>query len=224
MSAARSAGPPTVSAGPALAEARGLGILVHGRGADARSMLELARALDVAGLAWRAPQAPGGSWYPASFLAPRAANEPGRSRGLARLETLIEEGAAALGAERVALIGFSQGACLAAECMARAERPPGLLLAFTGGLIGAEDEVLTVSEAEARVVARGAPPLRGARALLSAGDPDPHVPWPRVEATRRVLEALGAEVLAQRQPGLGHTISEQGLEEGRRLLRELVAS
>jgi phospholipase/carboxylesterase len=56
-------------------------VLVHGRGHDPSSMEALAERLGVDGLRCIAPAAPGGSWYPQRFVAPRAANEPHLGRG-----------------------------------------------------------------------------------------------------------------------------------------------
>ncbi|NIQ25901.1 MAG: phospholipase, partial [Gammaproteobacteria bacterium] len=65
-------------------------------------------------------------WYPFSFLAPIEDNEPGLSSGLAVLGELLEHlAAASLPPERTMLLGFSQGACLALEYVARNARRLG---------------------------------------------------------------------------------------------------
>ncbi|MCL4839979.1 MAG: hypothetical protein KJ058_18665 [Thermoanaerobaculia bacterium] len=130
-------GQPVLVAGSPLARARGALVLAHGRGASALDILDLGAALAPPGWALVAPQAAGGSWYPQRFLAPLAANEPGLSSALAVLaEILAVLGEGGLLPERVALVGFSQGACLALERAAREPRRYAALLAFSGALIG----------------------------------------------------------------------------------------
>ena len=201
-------GGPVAACGAAPEEARAAVVLVHGRGATADGMLDLARVLDRPEIAWLAPQAAGGAWYPQSFLAPLEANEPGLSSGIARLHGMVE-GLSARGVppERTVLLGFSQGACLALETAARHPRRYGGVVALTGGLIGPPG---TPREHTGS--------LAGTPAFLGAGDPDPHVPWWRVEESAAALGDLGAQVTFRRYPGLGHTISDDELEEARRIV------
>ncbi len=123
-----------LTAGRELAEARLAAILVHGRGGSAEGMLELASAFAVDDAAWIAPQADGGQWYPHSFLAPIESNEPWLSASLDLVGRLVGRcGAAGLPPERIALAGFSQGACLASEFAARNARRYGGLVILSGG-------------------------------------------------------------------------------------------
>lgn len=190
-------------------------ILVHGRGATAESILELARHLGHPDLAWLAPQAADHTWYPYPFLAPVERNQPHLDSALGRLEALTGELVArGVAAERTVLAGFSQGACLVSEFAARHPRRWGAVAAFTGGFIGSPEED------------RPAPPagsLDGTPVLLGAGDPDPHVPWWRVEETAGLLEGLGAAVTLRRYPGLGHTVNDEELTWLRERLDGLVA-
>ncbi len=102
-----------VHRGLPLERARAALVLLHGRGASAESILGLAGQLDAGGFALLAPEAKGGSWYPAPFLAPLADNEPALSRSLDLLAEVVASAVAAgLPHERIALLGFSQGACL----------------------------------------------------------------------------------------------------------------
>lgn len=197
------------------AAAAGAVLLVHGRGATAESILTLADELARPDLAWVAPQAAGGTWYPLSFLAPREENEPGLSSGLALLESLTEELlAAGVPSHRLAVVGFSQGACLALEHVVRHPRRYGLVAGLTGGLIGPPGT---------RWEGAGAA-LAGTPVFLAAGDPDPHVPWERVEETARVLGGLGADVTLRRDPGRPHTVSRQELDAVRSLLDAMTAA
>ena len=91
-------------------------IMVHGRGGSGKDMLGLARLTAAPGMAVLAPHAAGNTWYPFRFLEPPARNEPGLSSALAVIGGLLAEAAAqGIPGERVALAGFSQGACLVLE-------------------------------------------------------------------------------------------------------------
>jgi predicted esterase len=195
-------------AGEPAAEAAAALVLVHGRGGSADDILTLAGELDVLGVAYLAPQAAGGTWYPQSFLAPIEANEPGLSSGLRRLEAVVEElETAGLPARRIVLLGFSQGACLTLEFTARHPRRYGAVVGFTGGLIGPRG---TPREYQGSV--------DGTPVFLGSSDPDPHVPWWRVEETADVLRRMGAEVDARAYSGMAHTINVEELDAARALL------
>lgn len=189
---------PVLRVGRPLAEARAALILVHGRGATAESILSLADYLPHPDMAYLAPQAAGNTWYPTTFLAPMAQNEPWLSSALRRLEEVVTEvTAAGIPAERIVLAGFSQGACLASEFVARHAQRYGGLLAFSGGLIGPPGTPRDY---------RGA--LAGTPVFIGCSDVDPHIPLARVEETAEVLAGLGAVVDKRIYPRLGHTIND----------------
>lgn len=206
-------GEPTRTAGVPLAAARAALVALHGRGAGAADILGLALAeLAVDGVALLAPEARDASWYPQSFLAPFEANEPWLGSALARVDEVVASCAAAgIGSERVVLFGFSQGACLACEYVARRPRRYGALVAATGGRIGPPGTDFAV-----------AGDLAGTPVLLAAGDPDPHVPWRRVEETEASLRASGAEVETVRAAGFPHGVHPRAIEFARRTIRELL--
>jgi predicted esterase len=188
-------------------------ILIHGRGASASDILGLAEPLGHTGLAYLAPSAAGGAWYPRSFLAPIPENEPWLSSALGVVGGLVERAArAGIPSARVIVAGFSQGACLATEFVARNAARYGGLLGFTGGLIGPPGTQFHYPG-----------DLDGTPVFLGAGDPDPHVPWARVEESAAVLSGLGADVTARRYPGLPHTIAEDEIEEARKIVSALGA-
>ncbi|UCG75567.1 MAG: dienelactone hydrolase family protein [Gemmatimonadota bacterium] len=206
------AGQPVLRAGPPAAEAGAAVILVHGRGASARDILTLAPELNQPGLCCLAPQAAGASWYPWSFLAPIERNEPGFSSGLSVLGALMEELAAqGISAERLLLLGFSQGACLRLEFAARRARRFGGVVGFTGGLIGPPDTPRDYVGSFA-----------GTPTFLGAGDPDPHVPWSRVQESAEVFRGMGAEVDLRRYPGMGHAINREEIDVARLLAAGLL--
>jgi predicted esterase len=187
--------------GAALDEAAGAVILLHGRGGSARDILSLAPLLGERKLAFLAPEAAGSTWYPESFLAPRESNQPRLDSALRKIESVIASVVAAgIPRERIVLGGFSQGACLTSEYAARHPGRYAGLLAFTGGLIGPLG-----SDLEADL-----PPgdFAGTPVLLASGDPDPHVPWQRVEETARILTARNARVDLRHYPGRPHIVSQ----------------
>lgn len=207
------AGRPVHRAGVPLAEARAVVVTVHGRGASADSILALAPAIGVAEVAYLAPQAEGGTWYPHSFLAPLAANEPGLASGLAAVERAVAMAAAAgIPAERTVLLGFSQGACLAAEFVARHARRYGGLAVLSGGLIGPDGTPRDYAGA-----------LGGTPVFLGCGDPDPHVPAARVRESAEVFRRLGGEVTLRLYPGMPHTVADDELDAARAMLRAATA-
>ncbi len=193
-----------------LQKAKAALILVHGRGATAESILTLQGDLDHPDFAFLAPQAAGNTWYPQSFLAPLENNEPGLSSGLEVLTKLTDEvEAAGIPASRTLLLGFSQGACLTLEFLARRPRAYGGVLGFTGGLIGPPDTPRDYPGS-----------LAGTPVFLGSGDPDPHVPWSRVQETAAVLGDLGAEVTLQRYPGMPHTVNSEEISFARSLMEK----
>jgi phospholipase/carboxylesterase len=120
--------------------------------------------------------------------------------------------AAGVTRERVVVGGFSQGACLATEFVAtHAARYAGLI-AWTGGLIGPLGCDLS-----------HAGDLAGTPVFQSSGDPDPHVPWWRVEESARVLMAMGARVTSRRYPGKPHSVSAEEVELARELVEDAFA-
>lgn len=197
-----------VRAGKDLSEARGALVLLHGRGGSAQDILGLGAALNLEDIALLAPQAAGHTWYPYSFLAPREQNEPNLSSALetvARTVALATE--AGIPAERIAIAGFSQGACLTTEFAARHPKRYAALLAFTGGLIGDALDAEYPGD------------LAGTPTLLSSGDPDPHVPWSRVEESAKILSGMGAKVTMQRDPGRPHTVTADEVRVAAEMLR-----
>ncbi len=189
-------------------------VTLHGRGGSAQEMLGLGREFALQGVAYAAPQAAGHTWYPLSFMAPRASNEPYLSSALAKVGSVVASlEQAGLRKEQIVIAGFSQGACLTTEFVVSNPARYGGLIAFTGGLIGAPGEVALPAN---RLPAG----LDGVPALLASGDPDPHVPWTRVVESADTLRAMGAQVTAKRYPGRPHTITREELALARDMLQK----
>lgn len=128
---------PVLRAGTAIFNARLVAILLHGRGASAEDILGLSREFSASDVTYLAPQAAGRTWYPDSFLAPIEQNEPGISSGLRVIAGLLQDlYQQDVSSDRVVLLGFSQGACLALEFAARHARRYAAVVALSGGLIG----------------------------------------------------------------------------------------
>jgi phospholipase/carboxylesterase len=173
-------------------------ILLHGRGGSPHDMIDLASQL--AGGDWHlaAPRATNATWYPYGFMAPRDRNEPWLSSATASVHRLIGETLEVFPSEKIFLLGFSQGACLAAECAALKPLRYGGIAILTGGLIG-----------EAVDPSAYAGNFNGTPVYLSNSDKDPHVPLMRSKETRSIYQQMGAAVELEIFPGRPHTISQQ---------------
>lgn len=191
--------------------ARGAVIMIHGRGASPADILALARYFERDDLAYLAPEAPGGQWYPYRFMEPIARNEPGITLGLQAIDdvrnTLLQTG---IGAERTVVLGFSQGACLALEYAARHAQRFGGIVGLSGGLIGPDGTPRDYPGS-----------MEGTPVFLGCSDIDPHIPLHRVQETAQVFERLGARVTLQIYPRMAHTVNDDEIEHVKRLLREL---
>ncbi len=197
-----------LTAGAAVADAQAAGLLLHGRGGSARDILTLADAIDRPDVAWLALQARGNVWYPQSFLALLAENEPWLTSALAAVARLLEalerDG---VPPERVLLMGFSQGGCLALEYVARNARRYGGAAGLSSGLIGPPG---TPREYPGS--------LGGTPVFVGCSDRDPHVPLERVKETEEALARLGGDVTARIYPGMGHTVSDDEIAHVRTLV------
>ncbi len=202
--------------GTALDQARAAVIMVHGRGATAQDMLPLIEEIAAPDLAFLAPQAPGNTWYPYPFMTPLEQNEPYLSNALGVLADLYRRSeAAGLPQERVLLVGFSQGACLSLEYIARRARTEspqrfGGVAGLSGGLIGPPG-----------VPRHDSGSLAGTPVFLGCSDVDPHIPKERVLETARVLQALGAQVTTRLYPGMGHTVNQEEIDFLKKMVRDL---
>ena len=197
-----------------LDQATGAIIALHGRGAGAEDIVGLAAEVAPPGVAILAPEAAGNTWYPFRFLEPMERNEPFLSSALRRVSELVAEvQSRGILAERVALLGFSQGACLALESAARSARRYAGVLAFSGGLIGPPGTAFDYDGS-----------LDGTPVFIGSSDVDPHIPKERVEESADAMNRLGAEVDARLYPSMGHTVNRDELATGREILAKAFAA
>ncbi len=188
-------------------------ILVHGRNAAPRNILDLFVQLDRPKAAAIAPAADGGTWYPYSFLAPREQNEPGISSALFVLESIVTELLThGYTPQHIVLLGFSQGACLTAEFAFRYPRLYGGVMVLSGGLIGPPGTTWP----DAAVGALAQVPV-----FLGCSDVDAHIPKERVLDSEAVFDRMGARVTRRLYPGMGHLVNDDEIGFVRSVLDEV---
>lgn len=205
---------PVIQSGASLKDAKAAMILLHGRGADAQDILTLAPELDQPDFAYLAPNANGNTWYPQSFMAPVSQNEPGISSGLQTIaDVLAQLSQAGFPPEKVMLLGFSQGACLSLEFIARNARRYGGVAGLSGGLIGPEGTPRNYNGS-----------LAGTPVFLGCSDVDFHVPKERVSETAKILRELGGEVTERLYPNMEHTINQDEIDVVTGMMNSLLDS
>ena len=197
-----------VAAGQPLTSESKVLILLHGRGATAEDILSLSHYLNVKDFALLAPQATNNSWYPQSFLAPPAQNEPWLSSALSIINEVVEDVLSkGVTEQQIYFAGFSQGACLTLEYITRNARQYGGAVAFTGGLVG--DKLYTDNYAG---------DFQQTPVFIGTSDPDPHVPVHRVLATEAQLKKMNANVQVKVYPNMGHTINDDEIKRANELV------
>ena len=200
-----------ITAGIPLKEAKKALIMIHGRGASSQDILSLSRHLDVADFALIAPQANNHTWYPYSFLAPIPQNEPSLSKSLDTIASIVETiQKNGIEKEDIYFLGFSQGACLSLEFVARNASKYGGVVAFTGGLIGdiLSDENYTGD-------------FENTPIFIGTSNPDMHVPVERVNETETILKKMGASVTKKIYDNMGHTINQDEIDLANQLVFNL---
>lgn len=199
---------PVLHAGAPLAGARLVVIMAHGRGAGAEDMLGLAAELRLEGVAFLAPQAAGSTWYPNRFMAPLGDNEPWLTSALGKIARVLDAAVeAAVPHERVAFVGFSQGACLISEFAARHARRYAAVAALSGGVIGPPGTPRDYPGS-----------FDGTPAFFGCSDVDPHIPAARVSESAELYRRMGAVVDERIYPRMGHTVNQDELDAVRALL------
>ena len=207
------AGQPVLTSGEPLASARAAMVMLHGRGANAADILGLAQVIARPGIACLAPDAAGNAWYRNPFMAAAVTSEPAYVSAHALVARIVAAiGEAGIPPERVAILGFSQGACLTLDFAARNPRRYGAIIALSGGLIGASI---------ARSDYTGS--LDGTPVFLGCSDVDPFIPLERVRESAEIMRTLGADVDEHIYRGAAHTIVPDEVEQIRLIVDRIVA-
>jgi len=203
---------PVHTIGTALDNAKAAMVMIHGRGGGPQSILTLANHIDTMGFVYLAPEASSWTWYPQRFLVPRAQNEPFLSSALEKVGSVVSQiEDSGIPSKKIMLLGFSQGACLALEYAARNPRQYGGVVALSGGLIGADDEL------------EGYPGvLENTPVFLGCSDVDFHIPVQRVYDSTKILQKLGANVEERIYPGMGHTINQDEVDYVRGMMEAVI--
>jgi predicted esterase len=200
-----------LQAGKPLGQARVAVVMVHGRNAGPENILDLVPRLARADVTYLAPAAANRTWYPYSFLADIASNEPGLSSGLAVIGALVSGiEAAGIPRDRIVVLGFSQGACLATEFAVRNASRLGGVVVFSGGAIGPPG---TRWDASGR--------FDGTPMFFGCSDVDSHVPAARVIESAELCSRMGADVTRRLYPGMGHLINDDEIGWAQHLLDAL---
>lgn len=201
-------GHPVVTAGMALGESHAAMIMVHGRNAAPRNILDLVPRLARPGFSYLAPTAANNTWYPYSFMEEVAKNEPGISSGLQVLDQLVADALArGIRKEHVLLLGFSQGACLTAQfAVSRAGRYGGVII-YSGGLMGPPGTTWDFTGS-----------FGGTPVFLGCSDIDSHIPKARVDESAAIFERMGAQVTKRLYAGMGHLVNDDEIAFARTMM------
>jgi phospholipase/carboxylesterase/glyoxalase family protein len=207
------AGQPVLTDGAPLDLAGAAMILLHGRGANAADILGLAQVIDRPGFAYLAPDAEGHMWYRNPFMAAAVRDEPHLASALGLVTRLIATAnSAGVPPDRIALLGFSQGGCLALEFAARNPRRYGAVFGLSCGLIGDRIRAADYSGS-----------LAGTPVFIGCSDVDPFIPLERAEQSAEIMKRLGGEVTLRTYPGAAHTIVADEIDEIRRIADKMLA-
>ncbi len=201
---------PVLAAGVPIEQAKAAFVMLHGRGADAQSILTIANDIAHPALAYFAPQASGSEWYPRRFIEPIQTNQPHLDSALQTVDSIVKHVIdAGIDADKIMLLGFSQGACLALEYSVRHARRYGGVFGLSGGLIG--DNTTTWEYPGS---------LDGTPVFLGCDPRDFHIPESRVHESAVIFERFGAQVTKRMYPQMGHTINQDEIE----FVKSVVAS
>jgi len=177
-------------------------ILLHGRGATAQGILQLAESLPEA--KFYAPQAASRTWYPHSFMKPREINQPHLDSALDKIDSIVDQVSQEIVSNKIVVAGFSQGACLSAEYAAKNPGDVGGVISFSGGLIGEQ-----IQKFDGQF---------NGRVFLGCAENDPHIPKTRVNQTEKVFKNLEADVEKYIFEGSNHGIDHFEIKKASELI------
>ena len=198
--------------GVELDKAKAVMIMIHGRGATAESILDIAQYFLVDDVTYIAPQATGGTWYPFSFLMPTEQNEPGITSGLQRISEIVDHVVASgIPEQKIMLLGFSQGACLSLEWTARSNIHIGAVFGLSGGLIGPNGTPRNYAGT-----------LENTSVFLGCSDVDFHIPKERVVESGDIFKKLHASVTIKLYPNMAHTVNDDEIDSIISIMRNVI--
>lgn len=204
---------PVVTAGAPAGATEAVVVLLHGRGATAQGVVNLAEPLYRHGVTFVAPQAARSRWFPYSAFEPVERNEPHVSSALAAVGSVIEDVRDwGVSLDQVVLFGFSQGACVVGEYAARNPRQYGGVALLSGGLLGPPE-----SDWEFEGSLDGTPVLTG------VGADDDRVSVERVRETAAAFRALDGDVTHRVDEDAGHEVTDEGFAAVNAMLDDVVA-
>jgi predicted esterase len=215
-----------VQAGRPFGQAPVVAIMVHGRGAGPENILDLVPALGQSNVTYLAPAAANRTWYPYSFMADIAKNEPHLSSALSVLAALVEQvESAGIARDHIVMLGFSQGACVTTEFVIRNASRFGGIVAFSGGAIGPPGTTWAAEGAKSTDNANsGVGTFDGTPIFFGCSDVDAHVPADRVRESAEVCARMGADVTTRIYPGMGHLVNDDEIAWAQALLGRLQKS
>jgi len=204
---------PIAATGLELNKAKKAMIMIHGRGASAQSILGLSKEFtNTEDFTFIAPQASGHTWYPYSFLAPPSQNQPGIDSGLQAISDIITKlNDKGISNKNIFLLGFSQGACLASEYVARNPSTYAGIIALSGGLIGDKIDIHSYQG-----------DLQNTPIFLGCSDIDSHIPKERVNESAEIFKKLNAAVTKKLYPGMGHLVNEDEIATINKIINDSI--
>lgn len=181
-------------------------VLVHGRDQDEAVMLDVVKRLELDDVAYLLPVAAERSWYPGRYFDPVSHNEPHVSWAIEACEAALAAAhAGGLPDQRIVLGGFSQGACVVAELLARTPRPLAGAAVLTGSLLG-------------RAAERSPAPVDGLRMFFASSRYDEWIALADAHATAQAFERAGAVVVLETYDDREHHVSDRAVAGLRVLL------
>ena len=187
-------------------------IVIHGRDSSPDDVLSLTTLFAQPDIAYLAPRAVSHQWYPHPYLSPIEENEPHITLSIAMLNQLIKniETENNVPIQRIALFGFSQGACLALELAVRCPRRYGAIIGLSGALF------------RSKTSRNASGSLEGTPVFLGCSAADPHIPLSFVHDSAEKLSALDAAVTKEIYPGSSHAIVTDEIRITRKMLANLI--
>ena len=175
-------------------------LMLHGRGGDAEDIISLSNYFNATSYAFSAEKH---EWYPFSFLVERNKNEPYLKNNLKIINQMIS----ILKKEhnKVFLLGFSQGACLALDYGSKYEIDG--IIAFSGAFIGDEEELPKKTKTK--------------NVLICCSSDDPFIPLERAKISAEIYKKNGANVITNFYDGNTHFISSKDIELAKKLIEKI---